>query len=624
MSRLAPRPPQHPAHRRTRSDSQTADKRLELVARLEGCIHEILEATKAYKSPQQQSAHQNANQMFQQRVMASQGRIGNNMSEQDWLGTMMQCLNESMRTQQSSFVRNTTLDVALRTFASGVFEALGLAYFHEPFDKYTAASKPSAPNNNAALRHPSHHSGILSPPRDIGPCQNLVNRQTPHNIPPPPSHHTPFPSAHHQLVQRPAHNARPATTAILQHPTHGMPVVQRPPPPPPQSGRPPKRSSPIEIANPSARKRAYTSEALRQAAGQMGPPSSPAQANPRLCIDFWDVQHERDARQRQAILGYGGKWYVFQCHQHEQVLLFKTAEGARHHMTTRHALPNQRIDFLDIIQELGVEVMNCDVARAEQNNLDAVNMWNRSSSSPTTQQDAGVRSDSPVSTQSAIQAPVLMSKQQKPASQMSHTVHSEPAQLPRARRDSSGIICLSDDEDENTASDGTPNGSAQLLDAATRAVDSLKASQNLSSPVSRSESERITLENGEGSIEKQEAAELPEKEPAPNDVPETSTARSTETPDIAGQIPDLTPDSPDSSGLSEPPSVEDLDCFRSQPVQEDCRKLVDERDKRCWLSLVKPRAAKEEAALDAEIVTKEEERTPVVLESGSGKRTKCS
>ncbi|KAM3498736.1 hypothetical protein MY11210_009660 [Beauveria gryllotalpidicola] len=318
MSHIAPRPPQRPAHRQTRSNSQPLDQKLELVGKLEGCIGKVLEATKAYKSPQQHTAHQNANQMFQQRVMASRGQMGN-MSDQDWLGTMMQCLNESMRTQQSSFVRNTTLDVALRTFAAGIFEALGPAYFQEPLDKYMAASKPNSPQNTIAVHDALGHSGIPSPPREMGPNQGLVQRPGTQNIPPPPTHPSPFPCTHHQIVQRSAHCVSPNVVHAPQHQMRAMPILQRPLPPAHRPGRPLKRPSPAEPLDPLVQKRTYTSEALRQAAGSMGPPLSPAQARTshsnapklRLCIDLWDVQQERDSRRRQAILGYGGKWYVF-------------------------------------------------------------------------------------------------------------------------------------------------------------------------------------------------------------------------------------------------------------------------------------------------------------------------
>ncbi|EJP64297.1 uncharacterized protein BBA_06679 [Beauveria bassiana ARSEF 2860] len=319
MSHIAPRPPQRPAHRQTRSNSQTLDPRLELVGKLEGCIGKILEATKAYKSPQQQhhTAHQNANQMFQQRVMASRGQMGN-MSDQDWLGTMMQCLNESMRTQQSSFVRNTTLDVALRTFAAGIFEALGPAYFQEPLDKYLAASKPMSPQNTIAGHYALDRSGIPSPPREMGPNRSILQRLGTQNIPPSPTHASPFPSTHYQMVQRSAHSVSPNGAPAPQHQMRAMPILQRPLPPARQPRRPPKRSSPTEPLNPLAQKRTYTSETLRQAAGSMGPLLSPAQAQPShsntlkpwLCIDFWDVQQERNSRRRQAILGYGGKCFL--------------------------------------------------------------------------------------------------------------------------------------------------------------------------------------------------------------------------------------------------------------------------------------------------------------------------
>lgn len=237
MSHIAPRPPQRPAHRRTPSNPQTPDKRAELVGKLESCIGEVLEATKVYKSPQQQSAHHNANQMFQQRVLASRGQMGS-MSDQDWLGTMMQCLNESMRTQQSSFVRNTTLDVALKTFASGIFEALGPAYFQEPFDKYRGAPRPNISNNVAAGYHATAKSGIPSPPSEMALDQNPMQRSNPQHLPPSATHAASFPSAHQQLLQRPAHGIVPGTVQLTQHEIHGIPIIQRPPPAARQPSRP--------------------------------------------------------------------------------------------------------------------------------------------------------------------------------------------------------------------------------------------------------------------------------------------------------------------------------------------------------------------------------------------------
>ncbi|OAA60031.1 Zinc finger, C2H2 [Cordyceps fumosorosea ARSEF 2679] len=636
MSHIAPRPPQPPpaAHLRARSDPPAApEKRLELVGKLEGCIHDVLEATKAFKAPQPQSAHQNANQMFQQRVMASQARSGD-MSNQDWVGTMMQCLNESMKTQQSSFVRNTTLDVALKAFASGVFETLGLTYFREPFDKYVAASRQKMAVNTAVPHHGPANFGIPSPPREIGPGPGLMQQPGPQGLLRAPAQPPTFPSAHHQLAQSPLHVARPTVMTLPQEQLHGMPIFQSTIPspltpapvpaavsalaPPPKSrlGRPPKRPSPSAVSSPTARKRAYTSEALRQAAGPMGPPPPPppppaAQARssapprPRLCIDVWNVQQERDPRRRQAILGYGGKWYVFQCHQHEEVLFFKTADGARHHMLTRHALPHQHVDFLDIVRELGVEVMHCDAARAEKNNLDAVNLWNFAASSsaspvesPLAQQATVLRRDVVVPVQEPVRAPPV-STLPRSASRASPAVQPEPALLPQTQRDSPSIVLLSDDEEEDqpavtikrereekesisfpakveqeTRITPVP---AEASELAGRAIEALKASRAPSVPPLHERDELPTqpLRTSQ-SPEKLQTVEPPAKDSTIPAASETVTERAVVTRDAPESIPDLEPDSPQSSELSEAPSLQDLDSFAPGPAQADAPEVADD------------------------------------------------
>ncbi|KAM3503556.1 hypothetical protein MY10362_004129 [Beauveria mimosiformis] len=589
MSLIAPRPPQRPAHRQSLgSNPQTLDPRLELVEKLEGCIGKVLEAARAYKSPQHQqqqqqhTAHQNANQMFQQRVMtSSRGQMGN-MSDQDWLGTMMQCLNESMRTQQSSFVRNTTLDVALRTFAAGIFEALGPAYFQEPLDRYMAASKPDSPLNMIAGHDALGRSGIPSPPRETGPNRSILQRLGTQNIPPPSSsiHTSPFPCSHYQIVHRSAHSVSPDGAPAPQHQMRAMPILQRPLPPAHQPGRPPKRPSSTEPLNHSVQKRTYTSKALRQAAGSMGPLLSPAQARPsysnalkpRLCIDLWDVQQERDSRRRQAILGYGGKWYVFQCHRHPHVLLFKTAEGARHHMITRHAMPNQHIDFLDIVQELGVEVMNCDVARAEKNNLEAVHLWNQSTSSPVAQEGAA---------------------KTVPAADSSSSTSPASASLPTAQLESPSLVLPSDDEAGEEAS----AQKAHVIIIKKEEVDvdfgSLAAevqplplittpracSTQSSEPVSLlRESQGPLAHKATRTVQSPERDEpvASTEESARNNRVVSSTARAAPaTPENLEHVPELTPYSPESSDLSEPSSLADFDPLEKQPIGSDHKAIID-------------------------------------------------
>ncbi|ATY61638.1 hypothetical protein A9K55_008746 [Cordyceps militaris] len=603
MSHLAPRPPQRPAHHRTRSHSQPLDKRAELVAQLEGCIGQVLEATKAYKSPQQQTAHQNANQMFQQRVMASQGHAGN-MSEQDWFGTMMQCLNESTRTLQSSFVRNTTLDVALKAFASGVFDALGPGYFQESIEKFLASSKANASNHTTIPHHAAPASGILSPRerlvRDKVSCNTLYTIY--------PRLLTPHRSLLHttnlfrdlqttsHLVLWLAHISRCKTSRQFGN---------LPPPCAGLAAQYPKRPAQNEVPNLPAQKRAYASEALRQAAGPMRPPPTPTHAQPshgntlkpRLCIDFWDVQQERDPRRRQAILGYGGKWYVFQCHQHHQVVFFQTAEGARHHMMTRHALPSQHIDFLDIVRELGVEVMNCDAARAEKNNLDAVNIWNRSDPTTAGHQDTSISPHGMLNNQTPLLTAI--SATPKPDSQFPISVRIEYGSLPRTQLISPSTVSLSDDEGENMTvsresvvikkepieneldpspvathraqSTDAPSCSPQSSEPVGGTTEGLETSPTASLPTRPNKCGQIPAQ----AAQEERTVEPPAKESTAGDVSKVVTERPAETRDMPEQTPDLTPDSPSSSELSEPPSLEELDSFDTRATKADAPKVVD-------------------------------------------------
>lgn len=219
MSHLIPRQPSHQAHRRTHSNNQAPDKRVAVVTKLENCIEEVLEATRSYKSPQQHSAHQNANQMFQERIMASAAHMGG-MSEQDWLGTMMQCLNESMRVQQSSFVRNTSLDIALKAFVGGIFDALGPAYFKETLDKYLAGSRHNVSGDGNPGHTVHRHTGIPSPPREMAPSQAASQRQRPQQIMPPASHippHHPIHRAMAPVQQSGASSRQTAPPATPQH-----------------------------------------------------------------------------------------------------------------------------------------------------------------------------------------------------------------------------------------------------------------------------------------------------------------------------------------------------------------------------------------------------------------------
>ncbi|KAM3556889.1 hypothetical protein ARSEF4850_005316 [Beauveria asiatica] len=620
MSHIAPRPPQRPAHRQTLgSDPQTLDPRLELVGKLEGCIGKVLEAAKAYKSPQQQhqqhhhqqqhAAHQNANQMFQQRVMASRGQMGSK-SDQDWLGTMMQCLNESMRTQQSSFVRNTTLDVALRTFAAGIFEALGPAYFQEPLDRYMAASRPDSPQNTTAAHDAlGRCRGNPSPPRETGgPNRSIIlQRLGTQNIPPPPppppppspTRSSPFPCSRCRIVHGSAHSASPDGAPAPQHQMRAMPILQRPRPPAHQPGRPPKRPSPTEPLHPCVQKRTCTSRALRRAAGSIGPLLSPAQARPghgnaalkpRLRIDLWDVRQERDSQRRQAILGYGGKWYVFQCHRHRDVLLFKTAEGARHHMMTRHAMPNQHIDFLDIVRELGVEVINCDVARADKNNLEAVHLWNQSTSSPAARQGAAeVRVNAKVS----VWEPISTTTQTVPAAACLPGASPASASFPRARLESHSLVLASDVRADEEA----PAEKADVITIKKEDVDvgfgSLPAEARPHSVMTtprccsaQSSEPASLLKESQGPLahkaartvqspERDEPVTCPEASAGKGGVASSTAKAAPAAPEHLERVPELTPNSPESSDLSEPSSLADFGSLEKQSIGRDPKVMID-------------------------------------------------
>lgn len=152
------------------------------------------------------------------------------MSEKELSDAMMYCINESTKAQQNLFVRNTSLDIALKAFAAGIFETLGLAYFQEPFDRYMAVSKHNVPNMDPSGNPAAYNYGIPSPPREMAPNPSLMQRPNPQHLPPVITHHSPFPGAHQQLAQRPAHGIRPGVrVAVPQSELHGMPIMQRPP-----------------------------------------------------------------------------------------------------------------------------------------------------------------------------------------------------------------------------------------------------------------------------------------------------------------------------------------------------------------------------------------------------------
>lgn len=275
---------------------------------------------------------------------------------------------------------------------------------------------------------------------------------------------------------------------------------------------------------------------------------------------------------------------------------------------TRHALPNQQIDFLDIIQELGVEVMNCDAARAEKNNLEAISMWNRVGSNSDSQQGAGIRPEGPVHVPVSVRTHIPTTTRSKSTFEHYPTMHSETGPLPTTRLDSPSTILLSNDE---ASEDTTADQMAVIIKKETieKELDfpstRMKLDESVSTLIRPSESSQSagwTAEGLQGSQlvptlaantgrnsfanegingfsenpERPQSAALVEKASATSRDLDISTTPATETSTTAVRIPDLTPDSPESSELSEPPSLAELESLEPPTASNNDPKVVDD------------------------------------------------
>lgn len=298
---------------------------------------------------------------------------------------------------------------------------------------------------------------------------------------------------------------------------------------------------------------------------------------------------------------------MFQCHHHEEVIFFKTPDSAMHHMKTRHASPTQDIDFLEMIRELGVEVMNCDVALANQNNCDAYNMWSQVGSNSGPPRVAVMQPEAPFHVQVPVRAPNPTSARSRSVSHYTPTVHSEPTPPPRAQLDSPSVTFLSDDEageeateqlaaveikqeiterklellsmEENLGtSSRTPSCSPQSSGPVGQTTEDLQAGQkeptSVPNPPGNADTAQDVTNISQGPGTQQIAAAVEKKCTASADL-KISTTAATESPVDAGKIPDLTPDSPESSELSEAPSLEDMETFEPHSTQDKDPMVVD-------------------------------------------------
>lgn len=270
-------------------------------------------------------------------------------------------------------------------------------------------------------------------------------------------------------------------------------------------------------------------------------------------------------------------------------------------MITRHAMPNQHIDFLDIVQELGVEVMNCDIARADKNNLDAVHLWNQSTSSPAAQECAAeVQGNAKIS----VRAPISITTETVPAADCLLSASPASASLPTAQIESPSIVLLSDEVGEEASPQKadvmiktekmdvdfsllatkvqphslitTASCSTQSCEPARLPTERLETSRESSSSVSKLESrEPLALQVARNvqSPERDEPVVSPEKSAKDISVV-ASTAKAPGTPENVEHIPELTPNSPESSDLSEPSSLADFDAIETQSPGSD-PKIID-------------------------------------------------
>ncbi|KAM3501957.1 hypothetical protein MY11210_009220 [Beauveria gryllotalpidicola] len=270
-------------------------------------------------------------------------------------------------------------------------------------------------------------------------------------------------------------------------------------------------------------------------------------------------------------------------------------------------MPNQHMDFLDIVQELGVEVMNCDVARAEKNNLEAVHLWNQYTSSPGAQEGAAQMQ---VNARISGRAPISITTQAVRAADCSSSASPASASLPTAQLESPITVLLPEHEvgDEATAGTAdvrikrekvdvdfsclatkvqphslttTPSRSTQSSEPASLPTESLETSRK--SPISASkvvsqgplaqQVARIVQ-----SPERDEPVVSPEESAKDGSSVVTGTEKATGTPENVEHIPELTPNSPESSDLSEPSSLADFDSFETQPIGSGPKVIDGELD----------------------------------------------
>lgn len=348
----------------------------------------------------------------------------------------------------------------------------------------------------------------------------------------------------------------------------------------------------------ASHRRNYASEALRQAAGTMGPPpQAPVVVDlPQrpTCVNFADVRKEKDPRHRQAILGYERKWFVFRCYKHQDPIWLRTAEGAKHHLVTHHAQPHQHIDLFDMIRELGVEVVNCDAARAEMNNNEAVIVWGQRSNAP--QPKVAIPHQAAMQRARVEVHPPVAALTLQPAKSSSHLANAMPIAKSPVKVDSPSAILISDDEllDEMATTESTITIKQDADDDAMIDLKSVPAPRETRSD----ETSRLSTNSSQGTGGAAEwdktlntesvqvavaTADMRSSKPlterftsqqreAPPAETVVSKHTDTKVADILADIPEppeMIPDSPESSALSEPPSLQELEVFDLGVVRQD-------------------------------------------------------
>lgn len=331
----------------------------------------------------------------------------------------------------------------------------------------------------------------------------------------------------------------------------------------------------------------------------MGPPPQAAAVvdlPPRpTCVNFADVCKEKDPLHRQAILGYERKWFVFRCYKHQDPIWLRTAEGAKHHLVTHHTQPHQHIDLFDMIRELGVEVVDCDAARAEMNNNEAVIVWSQRSNAP--QPKVAIPHQAAMQPARVSVHPPVAAPRLHPPKPSNHLANSMPIVKSPEKVNSPSAILISDNEllDEiattesiitikqdvnndvmvdleavpaprENISDDTSCLSINLSQAISGAAerDKTLGTESVAQVAVATENTRPSKHLTERSISQRREAE-----PA-GTVASKPTA--TKVADILADIPEppeMIPDSPGSSALSEPPSLQELEVFDLAVVKQD-------------------------------------------------------